>query len=162
MKVSRFVISGARDSYPSRQMADKVLAWAEGISDGAQELVHGCAQGVDTFVSFVAEERGWPIHYVEPEWDKYGKVAGPMRNKKMLEGHCDCHKSTYEVRMLLAFHDNLKRSKGTMDAIAQAGILRIPVLYWGYEVQPSPEGDVDTGQSPRGPDAVDPGIGGDQ
>lgn len=135
MKVFRFVITGARDSWPSRDMATKVLRWATNdVANGAAELVHGCAQGIDTFIPSIAEDFGWKIHYVEAEWDKFGKVAGPMRNKKMLEGNCDCHPGVvYPPRMVLAFHDDLRRSKGTKNCIIQAGLLRIPVMYWGYE-----------------------------
>lgn len=135
MKTSRFVITGARDTIPPKAKVIQVLKWADDLAGGLAELTHGCAQNVDAFVSHVAEdELGWGIHYAEAQWDEHGKVAGPLRNRFMLEGKCDCHpEQITEVRMVLAFHDDLSRSKGTLDCITQAGQMRIPVLYWGYE-----------------------------
>ena len=50
------------------------------------ELMQGGAKGVDTFA------REWAITYpaikrwvCKADWDKYGKSAGPIRNKRMLE-----------------------------------------------------------------------------
>ena len=46
------------------------------------------------------------------QWSKYGRAAGPLRNTQMLsEGNPD---------IVLAFHDNIKRSRGTRNMIVQS------------------------------------------
>jgi len=49
---------------------------------------------------------------VEAEWMKYGKPAGPIRNRKMFDEH--------EPDVVIAFHDDLERSKGTRDMVDYA------------------------------------------
>ena len=49
---------------------------------------------------------------VEAEWDKHGKAAGPIRNMKMLD--------EYDPSVVLAFHNDLERSKGTRHCVSEA------------------------------------------
>jgi hypothetical protein len=64
---------------------------------------------------------------VPADWDKYGKRAGAMRNQQMLDEHPD-------IEQALAFHPNLKESKGTKDMVARLKRKRIP--YFTYPAQP--------------------------
>lgn len=56
--------------------------------DKITEIVHGgCPTGVDDFANFSWDEY-WdiiPTKVFEADWDKYGKRAGPRRNKEMAE-----------------------------------------------------------------------------
>lgn len=45
------------------------------------------------------------------EWEKYGKSAGPIRNRQMLDENPD---------LVIAFHDDIESSKGTKDCIKEA------------------------------------------
>ena len=49
------------------------------------EIVSGHARGADTLGERYAEERGYKLTLFPAEWDKYGKSAGPRRNKEMAE-----------------------------------------------------------------------------
>lgn len=51
------------------------------------ELMQGGARGVDTFAREWAAARHPDIKrfVCKAEWDKYGYLAGPVRNKRMLE-----------------------------------------------------------------------------
>lgn len=54
------------------------------------------------------------VHHSHPaDWNKYGKVAGPIRNSEMLKLHPD-------IDLVLAFHDDLSESKGTRDMVHKA------------------------------------------
>ena len=59
-----------------------------------------------------------PVLSYPAEWNKFGRAAGPMRNKRMLiDGKPD---------MVFAFHDDIENSKGTANMIKitrEAGIL---------------------------------------
>lgn len=46
-------------------------------------ICHGGATGADSLAGDWASERGVPVAVFNANWDKYGKAAGPMRNKLM-------------------------------------------------------------------------------
>jgi hypothetical protein len=79
-------------------------------------VIGGGARGLDT----IAEERtkllGLPFIRVEASWDFYGKAAGPIRNKWMLK----ILRQLKGKKLVLAFHHNIKASKGTRNMIQQA------------------------------------------
>jgi len=71
-------------------------------------VVTGGARGVDEAAELAARSRGLKVIIHEPEWAKYGKAAGPMRNKQVVD---DCDR-------LVAFWDGA--STGAKDAISKA------------------------------------------
>lgn len=82
-------------------------------------LVTGMANGADSLAAFAASENGAQIEEFPAKWDLFGKAAGPIRNQQMLDkGRPD---------IVLAFHDNLSKSKGTFDMIARAKDASVPV-----------------------------------
>jgi len=50
-----------------------------------KRIVSGGANGTDTMAEIYAKEMNIPITFHKPEWDKYGKKAGPIRNKLIVE-----------------------------------------------------------------------------
>lgn len=48
-------------------------------------IIHGCASGADTLAEMYGKNGNLIIERYKPEWDKYGKRAGPKRNYRMLE-----------------------------------------------------------------------------
>src|SRR5574343_548665 len=50
-----------------------------------EEIVSGCAKGADSLARRYADEHGIPMKEYLPEWDKYGRAAGPIRNKLIVE-----------------------------------------------------------------------------
>jgi hypothetical protein len=55
------------------------------------------------------------------EWQVYGLAAGPRRNGWMLRNYGTIHE-------VIAFHDDIRSSKGTKDMLAQAERMGIPTL----------------------------------
>jgi hypothetical protein len=47
------------------------------------EVVCGCAQGVDIIGAKIAKGRGIRVRYFPANWDRDGKRAGLIRNKRM-------------------------------------------------------------------------------
>ncbi len=75
-------------------------------------IIEGEAKGADTLARKVAESLGWSVMRFFAEWDRFGKAAGPIRNRRMLdEGKPD---------LVIAFHANIERSRGTKDMVEQA------------------------------------------
>jgi hypothetical protein len=74
-------------------------------------IVHGACRGADTFAGIVAGELGYEVREYPAEWAKYGRAAGPIRNRQMLEE---------EPTLVLAFHEDFPSSKGTKDMVKAA------------------------------------------
>lgn len=85
-------------------------------------LIFGCCRGADNMAyDILHAEYGNEINYAPypAEWNKYGKAAGHIRNKQMIdEGRPE---------LVLAFHNNIDKSKGTLNMIKQANKAGIEV-----------------------------------
>lgn len=61
------------------------------------EIVCGCAKGVDSLGEQWAKENNVPIKRFPADWKEFGKAAGPIRNKKMAE---------YATHLILIHHNS--------------------------------------------------------
>jgi hypothetical protein len=84
-------------------------------------IIHGACRGADQIAGELAKKYGLEVIEYPAEWDKYGRAAGPIRNKQMLDDE--------NPSLVLAFHRNLALSKGTLNMITQAEMRAIPVIY---------------------------------
>lgn len=83
-------------------------------------IIQGEARGVDSLAKRAAEELGVKVLSFPAEWNRYGRAAGPIRNEKMLkEGKPD---------MVIAFHNDITKSKGTKNCLIQAKKMGIPTI----------------------------------
>ncbi len=99
----RVCVSGSRD-YEHLANVDRVLlALPRGIV-----VVHGGAEGVDRRADEVARRVGVEVEVWKADWERYGRRAGPLRNRQMVAS-CD---------FLLAFWNGV--SRGTASAIQAA------------------------------------------
>lgn len=71
-------------------------------------VISGGAAGADQLCETVAKELGFKIEVILPDWKRYGKVAGFLRNTDIVN-RCD---------IVLGFHDGI--SKGTLDTVHKA------------------------------------------
>lgn len=77
-------------------------------------IVSGCADGADRLGEKYAVEHSLSVERYPAEWDKYGKAAGPLRNKQMAE----------VADAVIVFWDG--ESKGTKSMIDCAKQANIP------------------------------------
>jgi len=83
-------------------------------------VIEGEARGADKAGRFWAESRNIPFAPYPANWEKYGRAAGPIRNRQQFnEGKPD---------LVIAFHDNLAESKGTADMVRYAESKKCKVL----------------------------------
>lgn len=76
-------------------------------------LIEGGATGADAIAREWAECHPEVEHVrVDADWERHGKAAGPTRNVIMLRVH--------KPDLVLAFHKDLHRSKGTRDMVIRA------------------------------------------
>lgn len=108
----RVLVCGSRH-YRDQERINRELSVIGNIS----EIVHGGARGADTCAETFARDRGLPYSRFDANWELYGRAAGPIRNRRMLEeGKPDL------VVAFLAPH-----SRGTKNMIEQAEKAGVPV-----------------------------------
>ena len=77
-------------------------------------LLHGGASGVDAVADAWAGERGVPVQSIPAEWTTYGMVAGPVRNRQLLDVARRAERAGWLVRVV-GFPG--PRSSGTWDMV---------------------------------------------
>jgi len=100
----KLAIIGSR-KFSNKERFDYKL---EPYKDKVTLVISGGAEGADTFASNWAKENNIPIIVHLPDWNKYGKAAGAIRNR-LIVNECD---------ELIAFWDG--KSKGTKISIDMA------------------------------------------
>ena len=110
----RIVICGGRD-YIDEDVIYSTLNRAHSKLD-ITELAHGGARGADTIGGKWATAVGIPVKVYMADWNKWGKAAGHIRNKTMLED--------FKPDMVIAFPGG----RGTANNIMTAKSLGIRVV----------------------------------
>lgn len=113
----RVIVAGGRD-FKDYAMLRACLEFTLEPDD---EIVSGTAKGADTLGERYAKEYDVPLHKFPAEWDKYGRAAGPIRNKQM---------AVYSEK-LVAFLA-LEGSKGTKNMIETALRMGLEVHVYRY------------------------------
>ncbi len=75
-------------------------------------VIHGAAKGADSIAAEIAVELGVNVIACPPDWRRYGRAAGKIGNKQMLQDH--------QPELLLAFVQNWSNSPGTRHMVVAA------------------------------------------
>jgi YspA, cpYpsA-related SLOG family len=111
----RVLVCGGRGFYDWRLLEQTLYELNK--EDEINDLIHGGANGADSLAHQWGLYNGVSIHAFPADWEKYGKAAGPIRNKQMLdEGKPD---------LVVAFIG--PGSKGTRNMVDQAKKAGVPV-----------------------------------
>ncbi len=82
--VKRVIVAGCRD-YTNYEEAEKFIDYC--ISNirinNRIIIISGGAKGADMLGERYARENGFSVEKYIPDWEKYGKSAGPRRNRQM-------------------------------------------------------------------------------
>lgn len=129
----RILVTGSRywDDYDTftRALTVAIETLADELPDDKNiVIVHGAAPGADSmserYVAHVQNflsGKGYTIRTEQhpAEWDKYGKGAGPIRNKQMVDLGAD---------LVVAFFRRGAQSRGTANCVQQAEKAGLRVL----------------------------------
>lgn len=117
----RVLIFGSR-TYPTSQFFFDVLNELH-KEYGFTKIIEGEAPGADTLAKVFGMVYHVPVEPYPADWKKYGRAAGPIRNKQMLdEGRPD---------LAIGFIDKpLPLSKGSRNMCIQARKAGIDVLLY--------------------------------
>jgi hypothetical protein len=109
----RLLVCGGRD-WDDFEVLNEELTWLA-YEPGISVIIHGGARGADTLAGEWAALTKTPVEVYRADWEKHGRSAGPIRNKRMLiEGKPD---------MVLAFPGG----RGTRNMIEQAVAVSVKV-----------------------------------
>lgn len=98
---------------------------AENFGNDIEEIVSGHCVGADTLGEKWAKEHGVACKIFPAEWKRYGKKAGPMRNKQMVD-----YVDGFAKKAVVAFTSS--NSVGTRNTIALAKRKGISVIETPY------------------------------
>lgn len=120
MSKFKVIIAGTRTFNDYKLLKEKVdYLLKEKKKNHEIIIVSGGATGADSLGEKYALENNYNVIRMEAEWDKYGKAAGPIRNRNMAEIADAC----------IVFWD--RKSKGALNMIHEADKKGIKVqTYW--------------------------------
>ena len=114
--IKRVVIAGCRN-YNNYDEAKEYIDFC--LSNIRKEndiiIVSGCASGADKIGERYAKENGFKVEQYPADWEKYGKSAGPRRNRQMAE----------VADYVICFWDG--QSRGTRSMIEYTKICNKPI-----------------------------------
>lgn len=92
------------------------------MQDSIECVIEGECRGADRMARVAATWLGIPWIAFPARWDKFEKAAGPIRNEQMLR--------IGRASIVLAFHNDLRRSVGTANMIKQASRAHVDILVY--------------------------------
>ena len=104
----------------SRSFEDRSLLFCVLDKHYITEIISGGAKGADTFSEEYAIRKNISHTTIKPNWYKYPKTAGFVRNKEIIRG-CD---------VVIAFWDGI--SGGTLDSLKHAQKLKKKIIIVGF------------------------------
>lgn len=115
----KLIVAGSRSftDYPRMEKdLDRLLSVK--VKDGEHIIIitGACPKGADALAARYAAARGLELREFHADWDRWKKLAGPIRNRRMAEnGHA-----------LVAYWDG--QSRGTADMIRQAEVFNLRIV----------------------------------
>lgn len=108
----KVVIAGSRD------FVNEFVGFAiiESFPYEINEIVCGCAQGMDTIGLHYGNFKGIPVTLFPADWKTFGRAAGPIRNEKM---------AIYADSAIIAINN---MSKGSLNMLEHMKRLKKPYL----------------------------------
>ena len=105
----KVVIAGCRDYNNYDEAKEYIDSCLKNIrSKNNIVIISGCASGADALGERYALENGYEVEKFPADWSKYGRGAGPIRNRKMAES----------ADIVICFWDG--KSRGTRSMIQNA------------------------------------------
>lgn len=104
----KVLVAGSRDWTDKETLFSILNQFEQEHPQTSKTLLSGGCRGADFIAEQFAQEHKWKIERFLPDWQKYGKAAGPIRNNLMLE---------QQPEFIFCFP--LFSSKGTLQLISQ-------------------------------------------
>ena len=105
----KLAIVGGRDYNDYDAFKNIVNLYIKEIGEMPCQIVSGGAMGVDTMAEKYANENKIPTIILKPDWDKYGKKAGILRNTYIIEA--STHVLALPTKKSIGTHDSINKAK---------------------------------------------------
>ena len=112
----RILVTGSREWTDWEVLHEVLEAWTRGAD--SVTIVHGGAPGADRLAGDYARAAGWAEEVHPADWAQYGKPAGMIRNKAMVDVGAD---------VCIAFFKASAGNRGTRGCAKMAEEAGIPV-----------------------------------
>ena len=122
--ITRVLICGGRDFSDRDYLFESLDSFL--LNYDAIEIVSGHANGADKLGEEYAMLHGYSLKVFKAEWSKYGRAAGPVRNKQMLQYILEANP------VIIAFWD--RKSRGTKNMIDQGRKAGVEVHVFSYPI----------------------------
>lgn len=115
----KIIIAGGRDFNDYDLLKKEASRFLNTLDiDSGLEIVSGGAKGVDAMGERFAQENDFAVKLFPADWSKYGRSAGPKRNKQMAE---------YATH-LIAFWNGESKGTKSMITLAKKNDLNVTVI----------------------------------
>lgn len=106
--MTKIAIIGSRSFNEYNKVKEVLNIAIKKLKDKDIMIVSGGAKGADTLGEQYADDNNYKKNIIKPNWIKYGKIAGMIRNTEIIENS----------DLVIAFWDG--KSPGTKDSISKA------------------------------------------
>lgn len=119
------VVTGGRDLSRKawRPIIEKALAEYQNTNT---LVIHGNAFGADMLARDIALDLGMTVIPFPADWEEYGKAAGPIRNRAMIDTVLPMFEYGNDVEVF-AFHPDVMSSKGTLNMVRASWDAYLPI-----------------------------------
>jgi len=84
--MKKFMVCGSRTITDEKRVFGEIeKCWSENLGSEPVVLVEGEARGVDSIAKAWAISKNFQLEPHKPDWKKFGRGAGIVRNKEMVE-----------------------------------------------------------------------------
>lgn len=94
-------------------------------------LIHGECKGADNISGDIAKKLKFTVNSKPANWKEHGRAAGPIRNLEMIKLAKEYQDKNIPV-IVLAFHDDLSKSKGTKHCVESCIKKGLKVELYGH------------------------------
>jgi hypothetical protein len=133
------VAGGGRDlAWPLPLIARELLAHAHGRP--VHLVLHGGARGADQAIALAADQLGWPAAALPADWRRFGRGAGPIRNRQLLElaiRQAQSHTTPHSLAGVLVVAFPGGSGTASLLQLARQRVLSSPVPLLVMEVAPA-------------------------
>ncbi len=118
------IIAGSRDITKTMTVEEAIVVVKQAIKlseTDISETVSGGAKGVDAIGEIIASEQDIPLIMFPADWNKYGKSAGPIRNKDMAK---------YADALIAVWDGQSKGTRSMISCAVKEGLEVYTHIYW--------------------------------
>ena len=123
-RIRRVIVAGGVNFVDYGTLKSTLDEYFKNTSEEEIEIVSGHAKGADSLGERYADENSIKCTIFPADWKKYGRAAGPIRNRQMLEYAMEQNAS------LVAFWNGESKGTKNMISIAEKAGIEVKIIYY--------------------------------